>query len=42
MFILGGLLVIPLVLCLNYVLYYNDRLAMGLGVVGIADQILGR
>ena len=42
MFILGGLLLIPIIIYFNYILFHNDRLAMGLGVVNIADRLLNR
>jgi hypothetical protein len=41
-FIGGGLLVIPLVIYVNYIVFNNDRLAMGLGVFDIANSLLRR
>lgn len=41
-FIGGGLLVIPLVIYINYIVLNNDSLAMGLGVFDIANSLLGR
>ena len=42
MFILSGILIIPLVIFANYIIFNNNRLAMGLGVVSIADGILNK